>query len=169
MCVCDNRYWDFTIEEAKGLTVYDSYVFTEDTFGTINKPNNTLWGYSYRYDDMTKTAIPNGRWANIKASMNTKFPELANAYGFMRGPWNLNPNPYISRFTINAPKLPSCTAYYTGLTMDDVFDFFAYAPFDPHAPIHGKSESHCHCTTVRVLCNTKYLFIDCVCVCIVCA
>jgi hypothetical protein len=112
-------------------------VFSADVFGSINKPNDTLWGYSYRSDAMLTAAIPDGRWAYSKAGKNTRFPDLANGFGYMRGPWNMNPSPYISRFTIAAPSLPSCSAYYDGLVMTDIMDFLAYAPFDPHAPIHG--------------------------------
>ena len=83
--------------------------------------------------------IPDGRWAKLKALKNTyeDFKDLGNAFGYLRGPWNLNPNPYVSRFAIAAPPLPTCDAYYEGLTMTNYQSFLQWAPFDPHAPIHG--------------------------------
>ena len=48
-----------------------------------------------------------GRWAFTKSEVYTDID--SNAFGYLRGPWNMNPSPYISRFATNsAPQLPTC-------------------------------------------------------------
>ena len=37
-------YWDSTIEMAQGLSVFDSPVFTADTFGSLPSPKDEYWG-----------------------------------------------------------------------------------------------------------------------------
>jgi hypothetical protein len=132
-------YWDFTRDAMKGLSLFDTPVFSETMFGTIVAPSDTKWGFRYSADDMNDVYIPDGRWAKLKALKNTyaDFENLGNPFGYLRGPWNLNPSPYVSRFAIAAPPLPTCDAYYEGLTMSEYSLFLQWAPFDPHAPIHG--------------------------------
>jgi len=36
-------YWDFTIDVAENITIFESFVFTEDTFGSITKPISAYW------------------------------------------------------------------------------------------------------------------------------
>lgn len=112
-------------------------MFTEDTFGDITYPVDSSWGWTYSNDSMIDAAIPNGRWAYEKTDLNDKYPDLGNSFGFMRGPWNYNPSPYISRFSIAVTRLPSCSAYYDWLKGTILEDFNGDAPFAPHASTHG--------------------------------
>ena len=132
-------YWDFTKDAAKGLSIFDSPYFSESMFGSIVSPSEPKWGFRYSEDDMSKVYIPDGRWAKLEALKNTytDFQDIGSPFGYLRGPWNLNPSPYVSRFAIAAPPLPTCDAYYEGLTMSEYILFLQWAPFDPHAPIHG--------------------------------
>jgi len=132
-------YWDFTRDAAKGLSIFDTPYFSASMFGSIVAPSDTKWGFRYSADDMSQVYIPDGRWAKLTALKNTyeDFKDLGNAFGYLRGPWNLNPSPYVTRFAIAAPPLPTCDAYYDGLTMSSYISFLQWAPFDPHAPIHG--------------------------------
>lgn len=130
-------YWDFTIDNAEGTTLAESYMFTAETFGSITNPVDSVWGWTYRNDSIEDAAIPDGRWAKIKADANNKYPTLSNSFGYMRGPWNMNPSPYISRFAILTTSLPTCSAYYDWLQYTDLSDFLSHAPFAPHASTHG--------------------------------
>ena len=129
-------YWDFTMDVAEGKTIYESVMFTEKTFGSMTLPKDISRGFQYKYDDMTKTAIQDGRWAFLKSEVYEDID--SNAFGYLRGPWNMNPSPYISRFaTNNAPPLPSCSKYFTGVQNSDYTMFIKWAPFGPHAASHG--------------------------------
>lgn len=98
-------YWDFTKDVAAGKSIFDSMIFTEKTFGSITPPKDSFWGFTYRDDSLLDTAIQNGRWSHIKADKNV-FDGLNNGFGYMRGPWNTNPSPYVSRFSAYSPSLP---------------------------------------------------------------
>jgi hypothetical protein len=129
-------YWDFTRDVAAGKTIYESYIFSEKTFGSINRPKDAYWGFTYRNDNLEDTAIPNGRWKHLKADKNI-YPDLNNGFGYMRGPWNTNPSPYVSRFSAYSPSLPSCSDYYGGLGLPSFKDTLKTAPYGAHASTHG--------------------------------
>lgn len=129
-------YWDFTIDVAQNLTIYDSYMFTSDTFGTLTKPTSAFWGFTYKYETLKSAAIQDGRWKNLKVDKN-KYSDLGNAFGYMRGPWNMNPSPYLTRFSAYSPNLPSCNEYYGGLGLKSFMESLANAKNGPHASTHG--------------------------------
>lgn len=130
-------YWDFTIDVARNLTIYESFMFTENTFGTLTKPKSSYWGFTYTDDSLDSTAVQDGRWKNLEAEVNTRFADMGNAFGYMRGPWNMNPSPYLTRFSAYSPSLPTCSEYYGGLGMRDFMDSLANARNGPHASTHG--------------------------------
>jgi len=130
-------YWDFTIDVSQNSTIYDSYMFTEDTFGTLTKPTNAFWGFTWSDDSLKSASIQDGRWKKLKVEKNTRYPDLGNAFGYMRGPWNMNPSPYLTRFSAYTPSLPSCFEYYGGLGMKDFMESLANAKNGPHASTHG--------------------------------
>ena len=86
---------------------------------------------------MSDTVIQDGRWKKIKAEMNTRFEDLSNGFGYMRGPWNTNPSKYVVRFSAYSPQLPSCTDYYGGLGLPGFMTFLQDAPYGSHASTHG--------------------------------
>lgn len=129
-------YWDFTRDVAAGKTIYESYIFSEKTFGSINRPKDPFWGFTYRNDKLEDTAIHNGRWKALKADKNV-YPTLSNGFGYMRGPWNTNPSPYVSRFSAYSPSLPSCSDYYGGLGLPSYRETLKTAPYGAHASTHG--------------------------------
>jgi len=127
-------YWDYTTESGD---LSESIMFSADTFGSVTYPAETCC-WTYTNDSMVDAAIPDGRWAFTKADLhNSAFTDLSNAFGYLRGPWNTNPSPYISRFTISHTSLPTCSAYYKWVQLTDLGDFFDLAPFAPHASTHG--------------------------------
>jgi len=130
-------YWDFTIDTEEGLSLDESPMFTSDTFGSIKFPKDDSWGWTYRDDKIEDAAIPNGRWKKQLADVNTRYAFPGNSFGYMRGPWNLNPSPYISRFSISTSSLPKCTSYYSWLEITSFKDFLDIAPYAPHASVHG--------------------------------
>lgn len=132
-------YWDYTYDEG---ALSDSYMFKTGTFGSIKFPTSSVY-WSYSNDSLLDSAIPDGRWAQATASKNTKYTDLTNAFGYLRGPWNTNPSPYISRFSIISEKtimyesLPTCESYYHMIQLTDLKDFLDLAPFIPHASTHA--------------------------------
>jgi hypothetical protein len=129
-------YWDFTIDVAENKTIFDSFVFTESTFGGMKKPKDEYWGWTYKSDSLEDSKIQSGRWANLQADLNS-FDSMGNGFGYMRGPWNMNPSPYVSRFSAYSPSLPSCSDYYGGVGLDGFTDFLSTAPYGSHASTHG--------------------------------
>lgn len=130
-------YWDFTMDVAYNQTIFESVMFTEDTFGSMTKPADHYWGFTWANDDLSNTYIQDGRWKKIKAEKNTRYPDLGNGFGYMRGPWNMNPSKYVVRFSAYSPTLPSCSDYYGGLGLPSFMQFLEDAPYGSHASTHG--------------------------------
>jgi len=135
----------------------ESPIFTEDTFGTINFAADDYWGWTYANDSLLDAAIPNGRWKNAIADLNDRYPDLGNAFGYMRGPWNTNPSPYISRFSISRTRLPSCSVYSEWLQTDDLAEFLNNAPYGPHASTHGAIGAVYGCDMMNELTEGGYI------------
>ena len=104
-------YWDFTMEAKSDDSPFDSFMFTEKTFGTLARPEDAVWGFSYTSNNVTDCAILDGRWAYTKAEKGGD-GGLFNNYGYLRGPWSGNPSPYISRFATGNTVFPTCKATY---------------------------------------------------------
>jgi hypothetical protein len=130
-------YWDFTIDYAQNLTIFESPVFTEDTFGSLATPTDHYWGWTYANDSIEGATIQDGRWKDTLADYNWQYPELQNGFGYIRGPWNMNPSPYITRFASYTLSLPSCLDYYAWASDKEFVDFLEIAAYGPHASTHG--------------------------------
>lgn len=130
-------YWDYTIETADGIHVYESPMFTENTFGSLPLPNNMTWGWLYESNDLDDGKIPDGKWANFKIAANSKFDDLYYAYGYMRAPWNINPSEYITRYTATDKTFPTCKSHYDLLGYTSLADFLQEIPYASHASTHG--------------------------------
>ena len=101
-------YWDFTIDsqmvdKMHVRTLQDSIIFTKDWFGELNTEEHT---------------VTEGRWAYLEVPKREAQDEGAgqNPYGLLRGPWNLNESPYVTRFhtSCGSPHkfaVPSCGAH----------------------------------------------------------
>jgi hypothetical protein len=131
-------YWDFTIDTKEGLTVFTTPYYSADTFGSIPSPSNSTMGWSYQYDSLEDAKIPDGRWAGLKAQKNTEYPELTQAYGYIRAPWNMNPSEYISRFSLGPPhvNLPGCGNYKEWFEDKDFAASMKEAAYGPHSTVH---------------------------------
>jgi hypothetical protein len=53
----------------------------------MTNPTNQKYGFTYEDDSVLDAAIPDGRWAYIKADMNDRYDDLKFGYGYMRAPW----------------------------------------------------------------------------------
>ena len=67
---------------------------------------------------------------------STKYPVLKNAYGFLRSNWNLNPSPYISRYSPVRWPMANCYHFQQLLAEASVTGFTNHAPYLPHGSIH---------------------------------
>lgn len=130
-------YWDFTIDTAEGKFANESFALSPSIFGHMHKPKSFEDGFSYEGDSIVHGAIPDGLWKNYKSDFNV-FADMDYAYGYMRGPWNLNPNPYVSRYTFNFSmyKMPSCSDHFSLMQYDDLMTFFNLGEFAPHGNVH---------------------------------
>lgn len=132
-------YWDFTIDAAEDLYPYESPIFSESMFGSMREPLGSEMdgGYTYANNSVIDFAIQDGRWAYVKSEANPdKFAGLESGYGYMRSPWNMNPSPYVSRFT-GVGLMPKCSSHLDMFEYDDMMDFFIKIEVGPHAAVHG--------------------------------
>lgn len=133
-------YWDFTIDEAEGKTMPESFVMSADVFGSMHYSTDKQT-YKYGNDKILDGRILDGRWKEATVSMNTDFPELLSGFGYMRSPWNFNPSPYVSRFTLSDTyfTLPTCESHYETLYDTDLMDFMYDMESRPHGTAHLSS------------------------------
>ena len=76
----------------------------------------------------------------------------------MRGAWNTNPSPYVSRFSTNDIPVPSCQSIYMFLKdQTDMSSFLYQASFAPHAAIHGAVGAAFGCDKMEPLLDLGYL------------
>jgi len=129
-------YWDFTIDNEQGASIFESFIFTPNTFGSLPAPSNGQY-WTYKDDEIDDGKIPDGRWANIEADSNTRFEDIPSAFGYMRGPWNMNPSTYITRYGSEVTSIPGCSAYYQWAESTSYGDFLYASPYLPHASLHG--------------------------------
>jgi hypothetical protein len=113
-------YWDFTIDSQQikkenAKTLSGSIIFSKDWFGELNTEEHT---------------VTEGRWAYLKVPQKTTSGEdsgfPASPYGYLRGPWNLNESPYVTRFVGSCGHehefaLPSCGAHLQLVQQEDTW------------------------------------------------
>ncbi len=132
-------YWDYTRDDSD---VTKSYAFTADTFGSLNSwvvddSYDIDVGWSSVTNDINDARILDGRWANLKTDYNSYYSDMKTAYGYFRAPWNMNPSPYLTRFT-GSVSWPTCSSFYTWIKKKtDLMAFLKYAPGPAHASVHG--------------------------------
>ena len=134
-------YWDYTLDTSDKLYPFQSEVMTADMFGSMRIPLESEYddGYLYSKNNITDFAILDGRWAYIKAERNpAKFAGLEAGYGYMRSPWNMNPSPYVSRFT-GTSFMPKCSTFVDMLDYTDLMSFMNNVEVSPHASVHGSN------------------------------
>jgi len=157
-------YWDFTIETSSvNPSIFNSPMFTEDTFGSLAAPTDSTWGWTYRDDSIKDTYIQNGRWKNTAADKEkVEFEDVgSNPFGYMRGPWNMNPSPNVVRFGGNgAGDLPSCSQYYNWLNVASQGDFLQQASYAPHAATHGNIGGVFGCDMLDTLRDANLILTD---------
>ena len=151
-------YWDYTIDRAYNLSVWESPLFTNETFGSLTLPSDKSMGWLYKNDDMDSAAIPDGRWKGFKAEDNTKYSKLQSGYGLMRAPWNMNPSQYITRFTSTSKELPACSTHYTMLGYTKLSDFLGKAPYSPHGAVHIAIGGNYGCDAMDDLREAGYIY-----------
>lgn len=132
-------YWDFTIDSAARSFVYETPVMSANMFGRVREPRDSEVdsGYTYASNKIEDFAIKDGRWAYTKTALTpSKFTDLAGGYGYMRSPWNMNPSPYVTRFT-GTNYLPTCTSHMNMMDYTNMMDFMIESEVAPHAGLHG--------------------------------
>jgi len=155
-------YWDFTIDKEYDTSLEDLLMFQDHTFGTISKPTDPYWGWTYRNDSVLDAHIQSSNWKKFKCEddkMSIYGIQLVrNAFGYLRGPWNMNPSPYISRFVVEENiEFPSCVTYYNWLDEDDFNDFMKDSENAPHAPVHGELGGFYGCDMLDELREAGYI------------
>jgi len=152
-------YWDFTIDQSDGKSSVSSFVMTPTVFGSMSQPADLSWGFTYASDSIIGGAIPDGRWAYLTTDTNDKYEDLYAGYGYMRAPWNMNPSPYISRFTMDlqiGTSLPSCQEHYNMLEYDTLMDYLYDIQYGPHATTHSLTGGIYGCDLMKPLLDAGY-------------
>ena len=155
-------YWDFTIESTAETDIFDSPMFTADTFGSLTKSKgegDEQWFWTT--DSVSDGYVPDGRWSMLKAHRNS-FSSIPSAYGYMRGPWCMNPAPLVTRFpgatdSVFGLELPSCRSYVSWLKDDDKMSFLETAEDAPHAVAHGIVGGVFGCDSLQEMQDAGYL------------
>jgi len=78
----------------------------------------------------------------------------------MRAPWNLNPSPYVSRFSSRtdvAKDLPACLSHYKLLSSTSLMSFSYDIAYAPHAGAHSLSGGTYGCDKFSPLLSAGYL------------
>jgi hypothetical protein len=135
-------YWDFTIEHSDKKVFYNSYIINDEMFGSCSFPKDTEPGFAFEYvnDNIVDARIPDSKFKDLKVGINTIYTEMMLGYGYMRAPWNLNPSPYVSRFTFDGHmSLPGCSDHYEVLVFNDLMDFMFEISQSSHATTHALS------------------------------
>ena len=102
--------------------------------------------------------ISDGRFVDLPSELNSRYATLGNGFGYMRGAWNTNPSPYVSRFSTQDIAVPSCQSIYMFLKeQTDMASFLYQASFAPHAAIHGAVGSAFGCDKMEPLLDLGYL------------
>ena len=152
-------YWDFTVDQSEGKSSVNSAIMTPTLFGSMNQPADLSWGFTYSSDAILDAAIPDGRWAYLAADKNSAYSDLVAAYGYMRAPWNMNPSPYISRFTMDLQvgvSLPSCQQHYDTLVYTDLMSYLYDIQYEPHATTHSLTGGIYGCDLLQPLLDAGY-------------
>lgn len=68
-------YWDYTIDGTAGYEIFDSPMFTADTFGTINRPVNETMCWQHGIDCLEDARIKDGRWKDWEVEYSVKYAE----------------------------------------------------------------------------------------------
>lgn len=130
-------FWDFTIDSANGTAIYDSFIMTADTFGSMKLPKDPSIGFTFADDSALDGAIQDGRWAYTPVNSYNMFDDLRTGYSFLRAPWNQNPSPYLSRFASAMDiSLPDCGSHYQAVQQTDLTTFTQTIEAGPHAKTH---------------------------------
>lgn len=83
-------YWDFTIDNALKYDAYHMSIMTDKIFGSMPVAHTIKDGFNYETDRIIDARIPDGVFKDTAAEKNVY--DTAYGYGYMRGPWNMNPS-----------------------------------------------------------------------------
>ena len=149
-------YWEYTKDFEAGNTIFDSIMFTEKTFGSLKEPKSSASGFTYKDDLIVDGAIQDGRWKLAKTDVNVKFNDIPNSYNLMRAPWNMNPSPYVSRYTTTESVMPACADYISLFTASngEMVDFLDLVQRGSHAPVHASIGNTFGCDVLDELTST---------------
>ena len=138
-------YWDYTIDAyfyntttvnggGCGIGCWgddwtSSKIFNDDWFGPV--ANAT-----------THYVLSSGRWNHMPVLTNAwDYSEIVSPYGYLRSPWNCNPNPFLSRSREvfgkkDVAAYPDCSEFYTAFNSSDIGTLFSYFNGNLHGPMH---------------------------------
>ncbi len=138
-------YWDYTIDAYYYNTTTttgagcgagcwgdewtESALFRDDWFGPV--ANAT-----------TRYVVASGRWSHMPVLTDAwGYSDIVSPYGYLRSPWNCNPNPFLSRSrevlgSRDVAQYPDCAEFYTAFNSSDIGALFSYFNGNLHGPMH---------------------------------
>ena len=136
-------YWDYTIDETNvqngsWASIDDSPMWLDEWFGARDGGDDHM--------------ISEGRWAYTPVTTGA-WDETHNSYGIMRGPWNNNPRPFVTRSSnlcgYTGFNLPTCESHFDALADHDTWYDFAWSlPYSPHGNVHVVIGGNVDCVSV---------------------
>jgi len=140
-------YWDFT---------QDMVIIRDKAKANKRAVDyQDLWELDLWQDDFFGTSdthlhtVTKGRWAYTRVPKISRETEVANPYGYMRAPWNLDVSPYITRFhkscgdnmgskgDYETNQWPTCAIHHYAVSSIDSWAYFTgYMAIDAHGGVH---------------------------------
>ncbi|KAJ8604519.1 hypothetical protein CTAYLR_000938 [Chrysophaeum taylorii] len=130
-------YWDFTRDRVG------------DDMASIALLNPELWGGGGENNENNENENDKGLFEALPtiprqgdAGFDPKWGVATNAYGYLRSPWNLNPEPRVARFwglcgvEDETTGWPRCESHRLALETRDLGSFLQYIQGPPHGTVH---------------------------------
>lgn len=137
-------FWDYTediarVRAMKGDTsdLWASELWSDDWYGNATGSD--------------RHTVKKGRFAYQRVTRDRN-ATTHNPYGYLRAPWNVNKDPFLTRnhqfcdVTFSLDTWPSCASHYNmTFNYDSWFDYVWAAGYAPHGPIHYFIGGFTHC------------------------
>lgn len=145
-------YWDYTLDQhyyriqsdLDGVGDEESSIFRTSKLFTAKWFGNT---------DSESHIVTEGPFAYQEVPRNYNY-SVHSPYGFLRAPWNINPNKYVTRYhkicgekvdrvvdgEPSALQWPTCASHFEYTNTDDEaswIDWSLYIGYLPHGPVHS--------------------------------
>lgn len=146
-------YWDFTIDAAKITLNAENGTGLPNDIGSIFRDSEIFTKSFFGKTESSSHRVEAGRFANMTLPRDYNF-STRSAYGFLRAPWNVNPNIYVTRYhsfcgispirgknsATSDYEWPSCETHFRVTNTESFSSWFSFVwdiGYMPHGPVHS--------------------------------